>query len=330
MKQTRTKGKDLLKVATVCILSIGFFCLAFAGFNHMIFASATNDTTPLPPATTTEAYTQNQEQLDVDVDTDAFTSPTFTLIEVVDLHAHSIPSSAISIEDAAEIGARYIWDVFGTSIDGLYMEVWFSAHASQSNTTWRGMVYMENPLNGELNEVYGYSILENSALPVYIFSIDSITGEREDITYIDQQRENQHEIRLVREVPYHEDYIELDTRTPLLDAGWFDMNIDEQVAFAGLSNEALYAYLQTAMTLAQAQFNTSNVSNVQLTSLATNGIIDGLVDVAALNFTAIDSNGREALIFIPATGADFIMISITTNHNDFIPGFNYAGVGGIG
>jgi len=336
MKQARTKGKDFMKVSAICVLSIGLFCLAFVGFNQMIFASATDEPTPLPPAVAVEAYTQDQEQLDVDVYTDAFTAPTFTMIEIISHTARSIPSSAIPMEDAAQMGARYIWDVFGTSIDGLYMEIWFSAHASQGNTTWTGMVYMENPLDGTPNEIDGYIVYESSAFPTYIFSIDSITGKRIDISYMCQpdmdERNSESRNQSGRTISGFDRDVDdvMASRTALLNAGWFDMSISEQIAFAGISDETLEAYLQTAMTLAQAQFNTSSVSDVQLTDLATNGLLDGVVDLAAFIFTAVDNTGREARIFIPVTDTGIGMVNIITSHNDFIPGFNYDVTGGIG
>jgi len=329
MKQTRTKGKNFMKVFAICALSIGLFCLAFVGFNQMIFASAINEPTALPPTAATEVLAVDYEQLAAAED--AFIAPTFTLIGIVDYSDYSISSSAISMEDAAMEGARYIWDVFGASIDRWYMEIWFSAHASQSNTTWTGLVYRESPRNTTRNEVDGYTVYESSVAPAFIFSIDSITGERIDISYLCQPNMGgEHGIRRSGEMA--NDYADYrpDTRTPLLEAGWFDMSIDEQVAFAGISDEVLEAYTQTAMTLAQAQFNTSSVSDVQLTDIATNGLVDGVVEVAAFTFTAVDSTGKEARIFIPATGADFRMTSIITSHNYFIPGFNFENSGGIG
>ena len=350
MKRTRTKGNGFMKVTAVCVLSIGLFSLAMLGFNRLVFAQATGGVTPLPIAATTEISALDQEQLEatptevftpeqvqLEIEEDTFIAPTFTLIEILDSRAYSVPSSAIAMEDAAQIGARYIWDVFGTDIDGLYMEIWFSAHASQINTTWTGLVYMENPLDGTLNEVYEYLILENSASPVYMFSIDSITGERINISYMCQPDMNARRAdgyssqsgHTISGIGRDVDDV-MASRTALLNTGWFDMSIDEQVVFAGISVDALESYLQIATRFAESHFNTSDVSDVQLHNIATNGMIDDVVEVAALNFTAVNNTGREALIFIPATGADFGMTSIDTSHNDFVPGFNYNHSGGIG
>ena len=76
-----------------------------------------------------------------------------------------------------------------------------------------------------------------------------------------------------------------------------------------------------AHILAVAQFNTSTVSDVQLTILVANGMVNNAIELAALSFTAVDHTGREASILIPGANAEYRAVYITTTHNDFIPGF---------
>ena len=322
--KTRSKGKELLKVAMVCVLSVSMFSAAFVGFNQLIFARATNEPTPLPPTVEAVTFTHNTANVttsdaskpEAEAEVEIFTNPALTLIESADQHFHSIPASAMSMDDAAQTGARYIRDVFGANIDGMYVQLFFAAHASQINTWWVGHVFVEDPSNPTQNYFVHTTTDEITALPVYMFVINGITGQRIDVRYMGQQG------RVAPTVHGNSD--RGNARMALVETGWFDMDINEQLAFAGISDNALESYTQTVTSLAQAQFNISGVSNVQFSGLSANGVTDGVVDIAVLNFTALDNTGREAIISIPVTGAEFRSMSISTQHNDFIPGFELA------
>jgi len=383
MKTQISKSKEILRLITACVLSVVLLSAAFIGFNQLAFATVTNRTEPLPPvASPAAAYvaadvapTQEMQVNDSDSETYevneiVFVPPALTVIEAPWQRYHAIPSSAIAMEDAAQIGARYIWDVFGTNIDGMYVQMMFADHASQTNTWWSGTVFVEHPDNPTINYIVNVYGDERFALPVYSFTINGITGERISISYSGQRGHMPITIpeRISAVVVDDEEYdgllyataervvvvgggthymrrispgevVEVETyeitsppgsivgshwfgmRTALVESGWFDMDIFEQLAFAEVSDDALKVYTQTAMRLAEAHFNLSTVTNVELISLNVNGIIDGVVDFVALNFAVTDSTGREALIFIPSTEADFGMINISTDHNDFVPGF---------
>jgi len=321
--KTKNKSKEILKVAMVCVMAIGLFSAASVGFNQLIFARATGEATPLPPAestTETVAFAQtpgditNQDKSQPDVEAEIFIRPTLTIIESPDQHFHAIPASAMLMEDAAQSGSRYIWDVFGTSIDGMYVQMFFAAHASQINTWWVGTVFLESPDNPTQNYFVHPRSGEKTALPVFMFTINGITGDRIDITYMGI-REN------VTPVVYSDIDAIGAARWALVEAGWFDMDIYEQVTFAGISDDLLETYMQTAIRVAKAQFNISYVRDVQLADLGANGMTDGVVDIATLNFTASDNTGREAIISISTSDLAFRSVSISTQHNDFIPGF---------
>jgi len=327
--KNKTKTNEIMKVMLVCLLSIGVLCAVYLGFNHLIFASALNDTTPLPTLTITTPQISEYPETEAGLETgteekqEAFVAPALTLIESPHQHYHPIPASALGMEEAAQLGAHYIHDVFGTNVGGLYVEMMFASHASHTSTRWIGLVFAENPSNqtpfygrridgveGIENETYTARPIRLS-VPMYMFTINGITGERLDISFHCQPRIAHRQVG---------DNI-FDMRTSLLESGWFDMNLDEQIAFAGISDKALEAYTQIASNLAQAQFNLSGVADVKLSELGASGMIDNVVDLVALNFIATDSTGREALIFIPSADAGFNMINISTSHNDFIPGF---------
>jgi flavin-binding protein dodecin len=352
----RNKGKELIAVAAVCVLSIGAFSGAYIALNDQIFARATSEPTllaPPPEVAESENYTEPENDSILDQspavaasytdsgaeyvpenvtknETDEFVVPALTVMASPDQES-AIPAVAMSIEDAAQTGARYIWDVFGSNIDGMYVRMFYGDHASQINTWWVGNVFVENPENPMQNYVVHPVTYEKRALPIYTFVINAITGQRIDVSYINPQGIPENIYISPEVMLYRGDDDSMSFRWALLESGWFDMDVYEQIELLGMSDESLEAYLQTAKKLAEAQFNTTGVSNVQLDTFWANGMIDGVVDLATIVFVALDSTGREAIITISASDAAFQSINISTQHNDFVPGFEfYYPGGGVG
>ena len=337
-KVKRNRGKELVAVATVCVLSIGLFSGAFIVLNDQIFARATSEPTLLaqsPAVAVSENYTapENESLLSQlpavvvnQADTEAeyaseneiaeFVAPSLTVTGFSEQESE-IPAVAMSMEDAAQTGARYIWDAFGLSIDGMYVRMFYGDHASQINTWWVGSVYAENPDAPIQNYVVNPFTGGRNALPIHTFVVNAITGQRIDVSYVSPQGRT--EPTLYRGV---EDVV-ADRWSSLLESGWFDMDLYEQIEFLGLSDEALDAYMQTAKRLAAAQFMSTGVSNVELYALWANGMLDGEIDLATIVFVALDNTGREAIIEISASDAVFQSLRISTQHNDFVPGFAF-------
>jgi hypothetical protein len=346
MRKT-TKRRDILKVAGFVALSIGILSASFYGVNRMALAGATNDVETLPPVTPVSAiysdvhaedaafanlYIQSDVQTedsslapsdaeemqaeDVVYASQDFVPPTITVLE--SKWSLAVPEYALSMEDAAELGARYIWDVFGTCIDGMYLQMQFANHDSQSNTWWAGSVTAENPI------VPDY-VTYHPHMP-YSFILDGLTGERIDIFYISEMPPESLDRNM--------DDI-LNARWAIVETGWFDMDMDEQIAFAGITSESLDFHSEIAMDFAVRHFVNSTVMNLELFTLNVNGLVassDGyFVELAALEFSVTDNTGREALVRISTESALRSMVSVTTQHNDFIPGWSYAGAAdGIG
>ena len=325
--KSRINGKEIIKAAAVCVLSIGLFSGAFIGFNRLTFAAATNEATPLPPVmsdVSIQNAAQNDAPLSEQLQTEAkiFTAPTLTLIASPYQHTHPIPASAMSMEDAAQAGARYIWDVLGESIDGMHVQMLFSAHAGQITTWWVGTVYVEDPANPTQNYIESAVFPgQRHAVPVYMFVVNGITGERIDISYMGR-------VGSRRTLIDNEAEVRDTVRGPLAEIGWFNMSIYEQLDFAGITFES---YKAIATRLAQAKFNRSHVVDVQLLGLSATSMVDGVLQISSLNFTATDNNGREAFISVPASDSLFRYVRISTQHNDFIPGFDFNNIGhGLG
>ena len=326
--KARSKGKELLKVALVCALSIGMFSAAFAQFNQMIFAAATKEPTPLPPVVATaenESVPLPSVAATAEVSRETFVTPAFTLIDGTNPHIFPQPAAALSMQEAADLGAHYIWDVFGVSIEGMYVEMHFADHERQTTTWWTGLVFIEDPANPTLRYIdhpdrAAVGSSTRTAFNLYMFTINGITGERIDISYqgtrfpvlydgdVDARMDTDARINAANAM-----------RNAMIESGWFDMTLDEQITFVGLSSEALNAYTQTAAHFAEAQFNPVSTADVQLKSLRVIFTDANTVYLEGFSFIATSASGREAHIAFPAEDSALQWINIMTQHNDFVP-----------
>jgi len=309
-KNKKSKGKEIMKVVTVSALSLGMFSAAFVGLNRLAFASATNSATPLdvvsaPFTAETITYSPQDEQNTAAI---AFAPPNITILQN-GLFAQAVPANAIPSEEAALIGAEYLWDVLGVSIDGMYVEMMYTMMPGFTRPFWLGTVYMEKPIHHDFEAFMSFNIedfnawIDSIALPSYTFRIDALTGMRVDVSYMHPSHK-QSLSRLSNEAQVQ--YFETTTLVP-----WFETTAREPLADP--TPVQVEAYKQQALELAQRHFNLTTVEDIQFDEIDGNHI----------SFAAIDNTGREAIIRIPREGADWRMIGISTMHNDFIPGFRY-------
>jgi len=326
--KARSKSKELLKVALVCVLSIGMFSAAFVGFNQLIFAAATNEPTPLPPVVATaenESVPLPSVATTAETAHETFVSPVFTLIDGTNPHIFPQPAAALSMQEAADLGARYIWDVFGVSIEGMYVEMHFADHERQTTTWWTGQVFIEDPANPTLRYIDHPNGAEfgrptRTALNLYMFTINGITGERIDISYqgarLPVRYDSDVDARIDTDARINSGN---EMRNAMLESGWFDMTLDEQIIFVGLDSEALNAYTQAAVHFAEAQFNPVGTADVRLETLRVIFTDVNTVYLEGFSFITTSASGREAHIIFPATDSTLQWINITTQHNDFVP-----------
>jgi len=176
---------------------------------------------------------------------------------------------------------------------------------------------------------------------MYSFIINGITGERIDISMhdigsispseqIERLSEEVVEMRVEMRVELENGEVFVSRITEemvhewrLVFTEWHEMSLYEQIEHVGLSAEALEFYTQTAMDLAERHFNSP--VDLQLDILFPAGrlfSVDGIT-INSLRFTATNDTGREAYIIIPVSETKMRFISISTQHNDFVPGFNY-------
>ena len=131
---TRQKIREVAKVATMTVLSIALFSTALMSVNNWAFARATNSTHNFPLPAEAVEIAEN-------LPPEGFVLPDVTISVSPWQHYHEISAQAMSMEDAAQIGAEYIWEVFGTCIDGMHIEMHFSDWDWHARTHWHGTVY---------------------------------------------------------------------------------------------------------------------------------------------------------------------------------------------
>jgi len=288
----RFKGKEILKAALISVISIGILSAGFIGLNGRAFAAATNggNVIPLAPVSAQGVTAP----IFIGSVADDFVEPTFT-IELMRNDRTPGPN-AITSEQAAMLGAMYIWDMFGICINGMHIEMWYSAWPSQTRTYWSARV-LESPCT------------EMDHGPNISFNIDSVTGERIDIFH-------------------SRPTLMSDEAMEVINAMRGDT--EQMMAFRSMAIaapiEIVDEYKQIALDHAARHFTATEVVTVEFSAFGVTGWkLDSYRNLTpssyALHFIVTDNTGREAFLsFEMETGK---LLSINTQHNDVIPGFDF-------
>jgi len=291
----------ILTTAVAAIMAIAVFCGMFLGANAFAFAAATNNPAAIPSA-------QDGPRAAVVADAAApqgFQSPSLTIVERTHEGQQPIAKSAraMSIEEAAELGAQYIWDMYGESIDGKRVDLFYASFPSSTRAYWLG--YVIDPFETEVENAQGHMVI---GVERYNFSLDAITGER---------------IGIGKAFPTSIDWDF--TMEEILDLRLRFMN-------PTFTPEQMDKYAQLAKDYADVHFAFTNVVSVTF-SHATPAIyardLAGSLEATnyVLWFDVTDDTGREAKVsIISELGQLFIL---DTQHCDIVPGFG-ADVRGIG
>lgn len=358
------RTRDFLKVALAVAFIIALLSASYIGINHLALTAAIGREEVLPKHTAAinlpEPVIEFNEQEVIEVfvgggipfDTrdireeitdsieqnvtpehasESFVMPRLTIFvfedRLDDFRSYqAIPPYALSVEEAAFIGAYYVWDVLGKSIDGMYVRMLFNDSSLSTRTHWVGFVssninaVMPQPGPAASEYARRYGVLQ--------FTIDGVTGERIKLWYYDDFLVNP----TFEEIEQHSN----DMRYLAVSSGWSDMSLDERKAKVGLTPERLEAYLQAAMKLAVRHFmgryfDESVISDINLVDYSRHPlIIDGVLNEKGdfvfvpvrLQFEATDNTGRAAIIRFPIETARWMSpgVYISSLHSDFLPG----------
>ena len=287
----KKKSNEFIKMIATAILCIGVFSVAFMGINSIVFAAATNGAESIPLTTTSvNIPTEN-------VPPEGFQSPTLTIY--VPMHEwHHDPSTnvhAMSAEEAAELGAQYIWEMFGVCIDGKVVEMAYTAWSSMTRY-WQGTVA------NSIEDIENHDTL-------FFFALDAVTGERINI-------------HCTRTAPSRDPRALGATNEEFMHIRRGSLNTDPPTC--------MDIYEEAAKNFAAKHFQHTEVESIVFESALPalferddDGNIIALSQI--LTFVITDCTGREARIgFIAATKE---LTHILTSHNDIVPGYIHGGPG---
>ena len=175
--------------------------------------------------------------------------------------------NVISLEEAAEIGAYYIYEVLGESLDGMYMELVYNYNFHISHRTWVG----------HINHSRIEGITGQMSAPIF-FLIDAETGERLSLNY--SQLEDLHGIsgEMMESMPI-EDLLEI---------------------FPDPDEDEIAEMMEVAREMANRHFQTSEVAVVEYGLRQEDGgpniTWERPYQISAL--TVIDTEGRLIEVYI--------------------------------
>jgi hypothetical protein len=285
---SKSKFSEIIKVLIVSIMTIMLFCVSFIGINGFALAAVTNRIITMPPP----SEVSNNILSYMDAAPKNYPSPVITVIEPAYVDARLNNINALSAEQAAELGAQCIWEVLGENIDGKTVYMSYSILPSNAKLYWVGMVMDSSIEAGSTRE----SFIQ--------FMINAVSGERASI----------HDMRI--------NGADLPAKP---------MTLGEYNELLTTTLEKIGRYEQLAKEYAQKYFNLTDVKDditfngMQVVTAngdrnSNNNVI--LYRDTLLSFTVADQRGREAKITVSMETDK--LYNLTTQHNDFIPGFEHS------
>ena len=339
MKSVRIK--EMLKVAVATVAAVGLFGSMLLGANQLSLHAATAEETALPPAVAYVNIPENPVP-------EEYQTRNMTVIDTTQLNCdtwqmglYEIDPLALSPDEAAAIGAQYIYDIFGVCINGMYVDMEFTSWWGFGRLHWRGDVTSTNRntleqraqmqrLNAEfmaryeagesresLARYFDMTFRVDFTMPEFSFTVDAITGERIDIWYNSPFATRPvwipgdgsfEESRMYEEQRILREYIKIE---------WSD---DWQAAFSSaLSHQELAVLYEIAWHYGQRQFNNTAVDYVEFSGAHNNLAVDANDNIVRTAGSAVfeitDETGRIAMLVICLDSLS--VTSINSSRHDF-------------
>ncbi|WP_232697530.1 hypothetical protein [Brevibacillus daliensis] len=154
MKANRLERKGFKKTILAAVVVIGASTLLFQGFIHAVTASEFKKTETIP--TSYANYTTTSSQATQNSLPGGYKKANYT---VKAIGSQKLTSKDMTKEDAAEIGAQALWEIFGQSMEGQVIEM---GYQKPIDALPRSKWYADVHINDKLS---------------YYFTVDSVTGE---------------------------------------------------------------------------------------------------------------------------------------------------------
>lgn len=324
------RKKEIFKIVGVSALCIGVFSVSFVGINSGVFAISANKVTEISSSVVAaeNMYTEEdintidleqipeenaQEEAEATTEVtsieamqqtvtprEGFIEPTISMYVPEGFEGCE---NALSPEEAALIGAQYIWEIFGESIDGDFIWLVYWDFPSHTRTFWYGTVAdSKEDIQSQTQRSFG-------------FAIDGITGEWIDVSNFRAFRDS---VTAEAQDKFNE--------LSMTDEGWVQIN----EAWDAIDNEIqrnpnqLDMYIETVIEYTGRHFSNTGIISVDFVSIRAsvldldeNGNFIPRANV--LRFTVTDNTGRVANVFLDEETRAVTMIS--TMDNDVFPGF---------
>ena len=328
------KRKELLKVLTLSLFAVCIFGAGFMLLNSTVFAlttdlpsdtaANTNNAESVLPASTEIIIENSLRPPNERAAVGDFVVPNLNVIEAVaimgaceitgarsgEIDDAMRNPSALSAEEAAIIGAEYIWDMFGINIDGKDVRMQYVQASDRIRPYWVGTVVLPEVIR--CTDGYVGALLEVPDCPNHAttFLLDVVTGER---------------IGIERPVEHHGIFMPSNITTAHLQQYGFDasalieeiVNLPAPLRFAEAAEE-------TGRIFAQRHFGNPDVRVINVfesefaRSVDKNPAGDIVVTPRHIFVSAKNSNDREARFQIIIYDFEAMLIEVETQHNDLI------------
>ena len=328
------KTKNMLKALMLSVLAISIFSTGFVLLNSAVFSAALEN---VEPADSSSEVLGNDDEHPLRIANDVlnvnFTVPDEPIrfgsfsppnIYVVEMPAKMTsadetsadeekPTGVLSAEEAALIGAEYLWDMFGADLDGMTFEMRYTQFDLYTRDYWMGNVIKLDEIGQNMRD-YNYT-----------FALDALTGERVEIWHFRMCDWISPEVNvLLSNLAVH------DPET--LERLW------EETGRLPLSVDAVIPVENLGRIVAQRHFNNTELVQVYLPRSDVNNSyavwdiifeINAAGDLVAaprsFNVIAVDDTGREISITLAVHESTLVLEGISSKFNDFVPGVHQVG-----
>ena len=328
------KRKELLKALALSLFAVCIFGAGFIVLNNTVFAltadlpsgtvAGTSDNGSALPGST-EILIENSLRIPNErAAVGDFVVPNLNVIEAVaiigaceitgarsgEIDDAMRSPGALSAEKAAIIGAEYIWDMFGISIDGKDVRMQYVQASDRIRPYWVGAVVLPEVIHctdGYVGALMGVPDCPNHATT---FLLDVVTGERIGI----ERPVEHHGIFMPSNIS--EEYLRQQEINPAISVrDVIDLPIP--LRFEEVAEE-------TGRIFAQRHFGNPDVRVTQVfesefvRGLNKNPAGDIVITPRHIFITAKDSNDREVRFQIIIHDFEAVLIEVETQHNDLI------------
>jgi len=187
MQKEKRKVSEVVKVMATSLVLVGAFGFALMGANRLAFTNASARTVDIPQfeamsvsqgMNASASSAENMQALVANALAAEQTPRRDLTVNETSFDSwmwgnHIMDENTLSAEEAAQIGAQYIYEVFGECVDGATVEMTFNGHLRHRGTLgmWIGTVSDGTAVDS------ADSADLSTGRPLFIFMINSETGE---------------------------------------------------------------------------------------------------------------------------------------------------------